>query len=387
MAKTLAVLTGGGHAAGLNAGIAGVIEEARRKGWRVYGALDGWQGVVNDMFVNLTDYDGMSSISKGGSILGTSRVKPTLDKVQESMKKRKVDALIAMGGEDTLGALWNMYSEFKLPSVGWPKTMDNDLSGTYFTIGYPTAIKVASEEVAKFFDAASSPGRVAIVVVFGRHTDWVALGAGAYGRADFVIPAERPCKLDKICHKIGTLFGQRKKSLGKGFVVMVVAEGAQIEGLESHAKEQERELDEYGHVKLDPYLLASYLSSAIKSKTKEMFGKPLGTAPMVLTYQLRNGSPVWVDMELGYKLGIRCVDMLEKQEVGMVAVIKREKDELLTGSAPLEEAIKMRKVEGTGFFDHENLVPTSSFFDYGEPFMGRAKERTINLVDRKFMVS
>ncbi|GAG33515.1 unnamed protein product, partial [marine sediment metagenome] len=112
MAKILAVLTGGGHAAGLNAGIAGVIEEARKKGWRVYGALDGWQGVVNDMFVNLTDYDAMSSINKGGSILGTSRVKPTLDKVQESMKKRKVDAIIAMGGEDTLGALWNMYSEF-----------------------------------------------------------------------------------------------------------------------------------------------------------------------------------------------------------------------------------------------------------------------------------
>ena len=387
MAKTLAVLTGGGHAAGLNAGIAGVIEEAKKKGWTVYGALDGWQGVISGMFVNLTDYDAMACINKGGSILGSSRVRPTPDKVVQSMKKHKVDALVAMGGEDTLGALWNVYSEFKVPSVGWPKTMDNDLSETYFTIGYPTAVKVASEEVAKFFDAASSHGRAAIVVVFGRHTDWVAAGAGAYGRADLVVPAEKPCRLDEISDKIGTLFSQRQRSLGKGFLVMVVAEGAQIGGLESHIREQERQLDEYGHIKLDPHLLASYLSGAIQTRTKEMFGKPLGTAPMVLTYQLRNGPPVWVDMEFGYKLGTRCVDMLEKEEVGMVAVIKGEKDELLIDSAPLEEAVKVRKVEGTGFFDYEALIPTSSFLDYGEPFMGRVKERTVNLVDRKLLVS
>ncbi|GAG07790.1 unnamed protein product, partial [marine sediment metagenome] len=199
MAKTLAVLTGGGHAAGLNAGIAGIIDKARKMGWGVYGALDGWQGVLDHMFVDLTDYDAMACINKGGSILGSSRVRPSPDRVVESMKEHNFDALVAMGGEDTLGALWDVYSESRIPVVGWPKTMDNDLSETYFTIGYPTAITVASDAVAKFFDAASAHGRAAIVVVFGRHTDWVAAGVGAYGRADFVVPSEKPSALDKIC--------------------------------------------------------------------------------------------------------------------------------------------------------------------------------------------
>ena len=387
MAKTLAVLTGGGHAAGLNAGIAGIIQRAKEKGWKIYGALDGWQGVVENMYVNLTDYDAMSFVNKGGSILGSSRVRPAPDKVVDSMKKNNIDALIALGGEDTLGALWNVYKEFKAPVAGWPKTMDNDLSETYFTIGYPTAITVASDAVAKSFNAACTHGRVAIVVVFGRHTDWVAVGAGAFGSADFVVPAEKSCTLNEICDKIESLFKERKKIFGKGFAVIVVAEGASIKGLETHIRQQEKELDEYGHVKLDPNLLASYLSRAIQSTTKLMFGRPVGTAPIVLTYELRNDYPVWVDMEFGYKLGARCVDMLEKEEIGMVAVVKREGEELTVGSAPLEKAVKVRKIEGTGLFDYENLKPTSSFIDYGRPFMGKEKERCINLVERKLIIS
>ena len=386
MAKTLALLTGGGHAAGLNAGIAGIIQKAKEKGWKVYGALDGWQGVIKDMYVNLTDYDAMSCVNKGGSILGSSRVRPAPDQVIDSMKKHSIDALIALGGEDTLGALWNVYKEFKVPVVGWPKTMDNDLSETYFTIGYPTAITVASEAVTKSFDAACTHGRAVIAVVFGRHTDWVAAGAGAFGSSDFVVPAEKSCDLDKICDKIGALFAERQRTLGKGFVIMVVAEGASISGLESHIREQERELDEYGHVKLDPNLLASYLSRAIQTTTKKMFGKPIGTAPIVLTYQLRNGSPVWVDMEFGYKLGTKCVDMLEEGEVGMVAVIKKEGEKLILASASLEKTVKVRKVEGTGLFDYENLTPTPSFLEYGKPFMGERKEVSFNLVSRKLLL-
>ena len=383
MAKTLVVLTGGGHAAGLNAGIAGVIQKAKEKNWTVYGALDGWQGIVEDTLVNLTDYDAMSLVNKGGSILGSSRVRPTPDQVVNLIKKHNIDALIAMGGEDTLGALWNVYSEFKVSVIGWPKTMDNDLSETYFTIGYPTTVTVASDTILKSFDAACTHGRVVIVVAFGRHTDWVAAGAGAYGGADFVIPAEKSCKLNDICQRVGDLFLKRKSSLGKGFVVMVVAEGASISGLESHIRHQEQKLDEYGHVKLDPNLLVSYLSKAIQDETKAMFGAPLGTAPIVLTYQLRNGSPCWIDMEFGYKLGMKCVDMLEKEQVGMVAVVKRQGEKLITGTASLEKAVKVRKVEETGFFDYANLTPTSSFLDYGQPFMGTPKEKTINLVDRK----
>lgn len=387
MSKTLAVLTGGGHAAGLNAGIAGIIQKAREGGWRIYGALDGWRGVNEDRFVNLTDYDAMSWVNKGGSLLGSSRTRPDTDKVVKSIKKHNIDALIAMGGEDTLGALWNIYSELKVPAVGWPKTMDNDLSRTYFTIGYPTTITIASDTVAKSFDVACAHGRVAVVVVFGRHTDWVAAGAGAYGNADLVVPAEKPCSLDKICNKIESVYNEREKSFGRGFMVMVVAEGARISGLESHMRGQEKELDEYGHVKLDPHLLASYLSTAIKNTTKQMFGSPVGTAPIVLTYQLRNGSPVWIDMKLGYKLGERCVKMLEKGEAGKVAVIKKEGERLDISSASLQETVKVRKVEQEGLFNYEDLKPNLSFLKYGELFMGRQKEKPINMADRKLLVS
>jgi len=202
-----------------------------------------------------------------------------------------------------------------------------------------------------------------------------------------VVPAERSCTLDKICEKIGSLYNERKKSFGKGFVVMVVAEGARISGLESHVREQEKELDEYGHVKLDPNLLASYLSIAIKDKTNQMFGSPIGTAPIVLTYQLRNGSPVWIDMEFGYKLGVKCVEMLDREDVGKVAVIKREGEKLNIDSAPLEKVVKVRRIEEEGLFDYDNLIPKPSFFEYGKLFMGRRKERIINMVDRKLLIS
>ncbi|MBC7189141.1 6-phosphofructokinase [Candidatus Aerophobetes bacterium] len=387
MAKTLVVLTGGGHAAGLNSGIAGILEKAKQTGWKVYGALDGWKGVVEEMFVNLTEFEPMSFVNKGGSILGSSRVRPEAEKVKEVMEKNKIDALIAMGGEDTLGALWEVYSEYKIPCVGWPKTMDNDLSETYFTIGYPTAVKIASKEVANSFDTACTHERIAVVVVFGRHTDWVAAGAGALGSADLVIPAERPYTLEEICRKASSIFEERKKTYGKGFAVMVVAEGASISGLESHVRQQEKELDQYGHVKLDPNLLASYLSGAIKDMTKKMFGKPIGTAPIVLTYQLRNGSPCWVDMEMGYKLGEKCVKMLEEQEVGAASVIKKENGSLSVSSASLEKVVKVRKMEKEGLFDYENLVPNDNFLKYAEPFLGKPLERAINMVERKTLLS
>lgn len=387
MGKTLAVLTGGGHAAGLNAGIAGIIQKAKGEGWRIYGALDGWRGVNEDRFVNLTGYDAMSGVNKGGSILGSSRARPDADKVVDSIKKRNIDALIAMGGDDTLGALGEIYSDFKIPAVGWPKTMDNDLSETYFTVGYPTTITVASDAVAKSFDVACSHGRVAIAVVFGRHTDWVAAGTGAYGSADLVVPAEKPCTLDKVCDRIGTLYTERKKTFGKGFAVVVVAEGARISGMDSHIREQEKELDEYGHIKLDPHLLASYLSTALKSTSKKMFGASIGTAPIVLTYQLRNGPPVWIDMEFGYRLGERCVQMLEEQEGGKAAVVKKEDGGLTIGSAPLEKTVKVRRVEEEGLFNYEDLTPYPSFLEYGKPFLGRKREKSINIADRGLLVS
>ena len=386
MAKKVAVLTGGGHAAGLNAGIAGVLQRAQEKGCTAYGALDGWQGVVEKRLVHLSGYNPMELVSKGGSVLGSSRTCPTPEQVVDAIKYYGLDAIIALGGDDTLGALRKAYSAYKAPVVGWPKTMDNDLSQTHFTAGFPTTLAIGADAVAKAFDAATTHGRVAIVVLFGRHSDWVAAGAGAYGSADLIIPAERSCSLDDICQRAGNLFMERKEKQGKGYAVLAVAEGCQIEGLSSHVQTQSLEQDQYGHVKLDPNLLASYLSGAFKDKTKELFGKPIGTAPLVMTYQLRNGTPVWVDMRMGYELGMQCLDLADAGDFGNAAVVKVDGDTLGVGSAPLEKVAVTRMMEGTGMFDYAEFKTTPAFIDYARPFAGDPRPVTVNMVDRSRIV-
>lgn len=377
----IAILTGGGHVSALNAGIEGITKKALKKGWEVLGATDGWEGMEKGNFVKLTKENVDSIRGYGGSVLGSGRWKPDLDAVVETAEEHDIDGIVALGGDDTLGVLNDLWQEYELPSAGWPKTMDNDLGATYFTLGYPTAVHNAAETVLNSFEVAWTHKRIAMTALFGRSTDWVAAGGSAYGDADLIVPGEKTTTLEEIYEKAKTAYFENKKDRGKSYAVMVIAEGASIEGMDTHVKSDKIHVDEFGHPKLDPNYLVSTLSDAIRSLSKDEFGEQIKTAPMALTYQLRNGNPLEVDEKLGFECGQKCVEILDEGP-GKMASIKLEDGDLKVGEADLSEGVKVKKVSDTDYIDYENLEVTDSYVDYARPFLGEKPSREIRLINR-----
>lgn len=260
--------------------------------------------------------------------------------------------------------------------------MDNDLGRTYFSLGYPSAVKQAAETTLNSFEIAWTHGRISMVSVFGRSTDWVAAGTAAYGDADMVVPGEETTHIEEIYEKAKEVYFENEKDKGKPYAVMVIAEGASIEGLNTHVKSGEMHTDEFGHPKLDPNYLVSTLSDAIRSMSKEEFDKQIKTAPIALTYELRNGKPLKIDEELGFKCGTKCVNLLEEGEVGKMAIVEREGNDLVVDSANLEEGVKISKVSDTDCIDYENMEVTDSYIDYAEPFLDGKPTREVRLIKR-----
>ena len=365
MKKRIAILTGGGHISPLNSGIAAIIANAQKHGWEVIGALNGWQGMQEDRFVNLAlSPPQIETLSYGGgTVIRSSRTKPILTRVRDNLSKRRVDGVVAMGGDDTLGAAAKLQEDYSIQIVGWPKTMDNDLSKTYCCLGYPSAVQTAAQCLQNSYDGAYSHNRIAIITMFGRDTDWVVVGAGAYGHADVIIPAEKEYALDDIAMRIEEVYHQNA-----GYAVVAVAEGAKLSGLESHV--QKKDIDQYGHYKLDPHLLVVSLGAAIREFTKKR-GKEIRCTLLSLTYQLRNGPPLEIDRRLAMEAGRYCIDLLADNRGGEMATITLNHDHLEVASAvPLNEAAVTRPVAGTGFFNYKTLRATQAFFDYADPFMG-----------------
>ncbi len=375
----IAILTGGGHVSGLNAGIEGITKTAKEKDWQVYGAFYGWQGMEEEMFTKLDEKNTDNIKNTGGSVLGSGRWKPDLEKVVETIEDKDIDAVIALGGDDTLSVLTKLWEEYSIPTAGWPKTMDNDLGGTYFCIGYPKAIKVASQTASDAFDVASTHRRIALVSLFGRETDWVSAGAAAYGDADMLIPGEKTTELEEIYEEAKDIFFKNKDRYGRPCAVVVVAEGASIKGLDTHVKSDDIHTDAFGHPKLDPQELVSSLSDAITNLSEED-GKRINTAPITLTYELRNGKPLKVDKKYGYKCGEKSVQLIEEEKTGKMAAIKRQDDELFVGESRLDEAVEGKEVKDTNYIDYENYQVTESYFDYAEQFMGGTFEREVRML-------
>ena len=244
----IGVLTGGGDCPGLNAVIRAVV----RKGIKVHGHefvgfRHGWAGVVAGNSVPLTYENTRGILHRGGTILGTSRTNPYkeeggLEKVRAVLAEQGVDALIPIGGEDTLGVARRLMDD-GINVVGVPKTIDNDLAGTDFTFGFQTAVQIATDAIDRLHTTAESHNRVIIVEVMGRHAGWIACYAGLAGGADVVLVPERPFDLDEICERL-----KRRQSNGATFSIVVVAEGAQPK--EGTMILQSGERDEFGHVRL-----------------------------------------------------------------------------------------------------------------------------------------
>lgn len=378
----IAVLTGGGHVSALNAGIEGITKEATGKSWEVLGATDGWEGVEKGNFLKLTEENTDSIQGYGGSILGSGRWRPNLESVVETVEDKDIDGIIALGGDDTLGVLNKLWEKHNIPAIGWPKTMDNDLGGTYFSLGYPTAIRNASETVLNSFDMAWTHGRVVMISVFGRTTDWVAAGAGAYGDADMIVPGEKETNLEKIYEKVKEVYFENEKKHGKPHAVMVIAEGATIDGIKSHVKTSEIHTDEFGHPKFEPNVLVSTLSDAIRSISNEELGETIKTAPMSLTYQLRNGKPLKIDKELGLRCGQKCVKLLANDDAGKMAAIERDGQRLNVGETDLSEGVEISRVSDTNYVNYDKLEVSESFFDYARPFFKERPSKEVRLLKR-----
>src|SRR6266536_6275821 len=225
------VLTGGGDCPGLNAVIRAVGRRIMVRGGEVLGVLEGWKGLVDGQLVPLGPREISGLLPRGGTIIGTTRTNPCkleggVEKVLENFEREGLDALVAIGGEDTLGVAAGLYEEHEFPVVGVPKTIDNDLSATDYTFGFDTAVSVATEAIDRLHTTAESHNRVMVVEVMGRHTGWIAVMSGIAGGADVIFIPEQPVPIEEACDQL-----RHRHERGKDFSIVVVSEGYELEGV------------------------------------------------------------------------------------------------------------------------------------------------------------
>lgn len=308
----IGILTGGGDCPGLNSVIRAVTRKALSEGSEVIGIKYGWRGLLEKDYVRL-DLQSVSGIlPKGGTILGTSRTNPYKKEngaqiVKENFYQLNLNALIAIGGEDTLGVATKLYKEEKLNIVGVPKTIDNDLSATDFTFGFDTAVNIVTECIDRLHTTAESHNRIMVVEVMGRHAGWIATYAGIAGGADFILIPEKPIDVDEVCESI-----MSRHKRGKNFSIIVVAEGASFKDKTLFVQEEKR--DEFGHIRLGG--IGQALGKIIEEKTG------FETRVTVLGHIQRGGSPTAFDRVLGTRFGIKAYELVKKGEFGKVVALK-----------------------------------------------------------------
>jgi phosphofructokinase-like protein len=315
------MLTGGGDCPGLNAVIRALCRRLWEDGHETYGVMNGWRGMIDGNLQPL-GYDEISGIlHKGGTIIGTSRTNPWrsdggVDGVKQTFER--IDALVAIGGEDTLGVASRLYAELGLPVVGVPKTIDNDLNGTDYTFGFDTAVYVATEAVDRCHSTAESHNRIIVVETMGRHAGWIALFSGIAGGADYILIPEQPVDYDEVAAAV-----DRRRSRGKSFSVIVASEGAELPGIED-----EGEVDEFGHVRVENRAVGAAVAEEVEKRTG------MQARATVLGYIQRGGTPTPRDRMLGLRFGLKAADLVDTGQWGQMSALHG--DDIV--SVPLTEA-------------------------------------------------
>ena len=339
--KTIGILTGGGDCPGLNAVIRAVV----RKGitayrYRFRGILKGWKGMMECDWEPLGLEEISGILPKGGTILGTSRTNPFKEEdggeiVVDNMRRMKLDALVAIGGEDTLGVA-DKLTGMGVPVIGVPKTIDNDLSGTDYTFGFDTAVNIVTEAIDRIHTTAESHNRVMVIEVMGRHSGWIALYAGLAGGADMILIPEQKYTIEEIVSTI-----RKRHERGKDFSIVVVAEGAQIsaEGKENEYVVSEGGLDEFGHVKLGG--IGQLVANAVEEATS------YETRVTVLGHLQRGGTPTAFDRVLGTRFGIAAIDLVHAGDFGKM--VSLQGNEIV--AIPLADAVNQLKVVDQELYD------------------------------------
>jgi 6-phosphofructokinase 1 len=321
----IGLLTGGGDCPGLNAVIRAVVRKAiDAYGDQVIGFRDGWRGALEDSFDELTIESTRGILPRGGTILGSSRTNPYkredgAQRVRDTLSRHELDGLIAIGGEDTLGAANRLHGD-GINVLGVPKTIDNDLGATDVTFGFDTALHVASEAIDRLHTTAESHNRILVVEVMGRHAGWIALHSGIAGGADVILIPELPFDIDEVCRLI-----RRRHERGRYFSIVVAAEGAIPK--EGTMKVSAGEVDEFGHPRLGG--IGQQLEREIESRTG------FETRATVLGHVQRGGTPTAFDRVLATRLGLAAIDAAHEGAWGMMTALRSTQIELV----PLSEAV------------------------------------------------
>ncbi len=330
----IGILTGGGDCPGLNAVIRAVV----RKGIFHYhdefvGFLEGWRGVLEDKAerLDLTKVAGI--LPRGGTILKTSRTNPAkrsdgLQKCVDNLRKHAVDALVVIGGDDTMSVATKLH-QMGVTVVGVPKTIDNDLSGTDFCFGFDTAVTVATEAIDRVHTTAEAHNRVMVVEVMGRDAGWIAMYSGIAGGADVILIPERPFDIEEVAERI-----RQRHARGRYFSIVVAAEGAKFSNESQSAPiVQDLGKDEFGHVRLGG--IAQVLSRELEHRTG------FETRYVVLGHIQRGGSPTAFDRVLATRYGLGAIDLVHNGEFGSMVALRGTR----IVSIPLSEAQKGRIVD------------------------------------------
>lgn len=328
----IGILTGGGDAPGLNAAIRAVVRAGGREGYEVVGIRNGWLGLVNDDMVVLSPEAVSGILPRGGTVLGTSRANPFKmeggsQRIMDALRSRRIDVLIAIGGDDTLGVAFKLW-QMGVHVVGIPKTMDNDVPGTDYTIGFDTAVNVVMDACDKLHPTAESHHRVMVIEVMGRDAGWVATVGGLAGGADVILVPEVPSTLGDICARL-----RSRHERGKTFSIVVVAEGAKVKELGTQVVQDTRP-DAFGHVRLGG--IGNVLARDIEAQTG------YECRVTVLGHLQRGGSPSVFDRVLATRFGVAAIKLVKQEQFGHMVALRENRitavplEEVLSGSHSLD---------------------------------------------------
>ncbi|MFD4640465.1 6-phosphofructokinase [Lentzea sp. NPDC058436] len=307
----IGVLTGGGDCPGLNAVIRAVVRKGiKAHGWEIVGFRNGWQGPIENLTKEIGLADVEEILTRGGTILGSSRTNPYkveggVDRIRETIAANNIDAIIAIGGEDTLGVAKRLTDD-GIGVVGVPKTIDNDLGATDYTFGFDTAVHIATEAIDRLRTTAESHHRALVVEVMGRHAGWIALHSGLAGGANVILVPERPFSVEKVVEWVERRFESEFAP------IIVVAEGAIPEGGAEVLHSGER--DAFGHVRLGG--VGQWLAEEIADRT----GKESRAA--VLGHIQRGGTPTAYDRVLATRFGLHAVDAVAAGDFGTMVALR-----------------------------------------------------------------
>lgn len=366
MREKIALVTAGGHVPCFHASMRAMHGALENYGaderFELVGAKGGVEGLLKEKIVPIK-YDEVEPF-RAGSLIGADRNNPTEEemmRIPEIMGRNGIYALIMMGGDNHLGVASRIHKSTGARIIGWPKTMDGDLSSGV-SLGYTTAVCVGAERTKEHHASALTYGRVFYVGLFGRNTDWVSCGVGAFGGADLVIPCEAEYPWEKVFEKINLARSINKEKYGLEFAVVPYAEGARIGGIKE-PPEEHRSYDKHGLPKLHPEWIGMELVRLTKRHKVD-------AAFQAHTYDMRDSPPVEMDLALSRAAGFECIKMILEGDFGKSVVFNRNEISYRPARKPLDEVAVQAKLSGTGYFDYSNLKPDKSFVrDFGRLFV------------------